>query len=116
MNYAGIDISKYKHDCFIMSDLGEVISEGFSFTNNTKGFGQLRNILEKFDHSNIRIGFESTGNYALNLKLFLEKNGFDFMEINPVLVKEYAKSNSLRRTKTDKLDAKIIAGYLCEKP
>lgn len=115
MIYAGIDISKYKHDVFVLSDFGEVVNEGFSFTNNAAGFAGFQKILEDFDKDAVRIGFESTGNYAINLKLFLEKNGFDFMEINPVLVKEYIRSNSLRRTVTDKICAKHIAGYLCEK-
>jgi len=88
MNYAGIDISKYKHDCFIITDLGEVLNKGFSFANNTEGFSTLLNELRKSDKENLRIGFEATGNYSINLKLFLEKNGYSFMEINPVLIKE----------------------------
>lgn len=115
MNYIGIDISKYKHDCFIMTDLGEVINEGFSFTNNAEGFVVLQKELELCKEGDIQIGFEATGNYGINLKLFLERNGYDYMEINPLLIKEYIKSQTLRRTKTDKLDAKAIAGYLLEK-
>ncbi|MDR2559600.1 MAG: IS110 family transposase [Oscillospiraceae bacterium] len=115
MIYAGIDISKYKHDCFILSDFGEVVNDGFAFTNDAKGFSQFQKVLEEFDSDSIRIGFESTGNYAVNLKLFLEKKGFSFMEINPLLIKEYMRSNSLRRTVTDKICAKNIAGYLCER-
>jgi transposase len=115
MIYVGIDISKYKHDCFIQSDFGEVVNEGFSFTNNAKGFAQLQKELESYDRNNIRIGFEATGNYAINLKLFLEKIGFEYMEINPFLVKEYIRSTSLRRTVTDKICARHIAGYLCER-
>lgn len=115
MNYVGIDISKYKHDCFIMSDFGEVVNAGFTFTNNAEGFRLLRIELESCGHDNVRIGFESTGNYGINLKLFLERMGFEFMEINPLLIKEHIKSNTLRRTKTDKLDAKAIAGYMLSK-
>jgi transposase len=115
MIYAGIDISKYKHDCFILSDFGEVVNDGFSFTNNAAGFKQFQKVLEEFPCESIRIGFESTGNYAVNLKLFLEKNGYIFAEINAFLVKEYVRSTSLRRTYTDKICAKHIAGYLCEK-
>jgi transposase len=115
MNYVGIDISKYKHDCFIITDLGEVINEGFSFTNNAEGFAMLLGELKLCNADNTRIGFEATGHYGVNLKLFLEKNGYSFMEINPVFVKEYIKSQSLRRTHTDKLDPKHIAGYLMEK-
>lgn len=115
MNYAGIDISKYKHDCFIMTDLGEVVNEGFSFTNNAEGFAMLQRELELCGKGNVQIGFEATGNYGINLKLFLERIGYDYMEINPLLIKEHIKSKTLRRTKTDKLDAKAIAGYLFEK-
>lgn len=115
MNYVGIDISKYKHDCFIITDFGEVVNEGFSFTNNAEGFAALLGELKKMDADNVRIGFESTGHYGVNLKLFLEKSGYSFMEINPVFVKEYIKSQSLRRTHTDRLDPKHIAGYLMEK-
>ena len=42
------------------------------------------------------------------MKLFLEKNNYSFMEFNPLLVKEFNKSLSLRRTKTDKVDAVVI--------
>ena len=115
MNYAGIDISKYKHDCFILSDFGEIVNGGFTFANNAEGFGLLQKELERCGQDNVRIGFEATGNYGINLKLFLERIGFDFMEINPLLIKEHIKSNTLRRTKTDKLDAKAIAGYILEK-
>jgi Transposase and inactivated derivatives len=116
MNYVGIDISKYKHDIFILSDLGEVLNEGFSFANNAEGFGQLQAELERCgDSHNIRIGLEATGNYGINLKLFLEKIGFHYMEINPLLIKEHIQSNTLRRTKTDKLDAKAIADYIISK-
>lgn len=112
MNYVGIDISKYKHDCFIMTDLGEVVNDGFSFANNAEGFAMLERELDLCGKDNTRIGFEATGNYGINLKLFLERIGYDYMEINPLLIKEYIKSKSLRRTKTDKLDAIAIAGYI----
>ena len=35
MYFVGIDISKYKHDCFITTEAGEVIEENLSFTNTT---------------------------------------------------------------------------------
>lgn len=115
MNYVGIDISKYKHDCFILSDFGEVVNSGFSFANNAEGFRLLQNELDRLGRGNVQIGFEATGNYGINLKLFLEKIGFDYMEVNPLLIKEHIKGNTLRRTKTDKLDAKAIAGYILSK-
>jgi len=115
MIYFGIDISKYKHDCYILTSFGDVINEGFTFANNAEGFRQLQGELDRCNHDEIRIGFEATGNYGINLKLFLERIGFNYMEINSLLVKEYIKSNTLRRTTTDKLSAKAIANYMNDK-
>ena len=113
MYFVGIDISKYKHDCFITTETGEVIEENLSFQNTNEGLNQLLNLLKSLDHSKqIRIGFEATGHYGMNLKLFLEKNGYSFMEFNPNLVKQFIKSQTLRKTKTDKKDAIWITKYL----
>ena len=116
MIYIGIDISKYKHDCFICKDTGEVIVENLSFENTKKGFQQFLDLLKPYDKSNVHIGLEATGHYGLNLKLFLEKNNYTFMEFNPLLVKEFKKSLTLRRTKTDKVDAIIICQKLMSVP
>ena len=113
MYFVGIDISKYKHDCFICSETGEVIEENLSFTNTNEGLSQLLDLLKSLDNNQqIRIGFEATGHYGMNLKLFLEKNGYSFMEFNPNLVKQFIKSQTLRKTKTDKKDAVWITKYL----
>ena len=116
MIYIGIDISKYKHDCFICKDTGEVLVENLSFENTKKGFQQFLDLLKPYDNSNVHIGLEATGHYGLNLKLFLEKNNYTFMEFNPLLVKEFKKSLSLRRTKTDKVDAITICQKLMSVP
>ena len=113
MYFVGIDISKYKHDCFICTETGEVIEENLSFTNTNEGFLELLNLLKSLDNSQeIRIGFEATGHYGMNLKLFLEKNNYSFMEFNPALVKRFISTQTLRRTKTDKKDAMLITKYL----
>ncbi len=113
MYFVGIDISKYKHDCFIISGLGEVVFDVFSFENNKSGFEFLLerlNSLDSFEEK--RIGFESTSHYSLNLKLFLEKNNYTFMEFQPALISQYGKALSLRKTKTDAIDARTIARWL----
>jgi len=112
MTYVGIDISKYKHDCFIQNSLGEVLHTGFSFTNDLVGFAVLEQELACFDKEDLRIGFEATGHYTQNLMAFLECKGYTFMELQPSLVAKYIAGKTLRRTKTDKLDARMIAGYM----
>lgn len=109
----GIDISKYKHDCFIATETGEVIKNSFSFANNHQGFNELLTVLKSLDQTQeIRIGLEATGHYGNNLKIFLYDNNFSFMEFNPVLSERFRQVTSLRKTKTDKLDAHLISKML----
>ncbi|MBQ6896684.1 MAG: IS110 family transposase [Oscillospiraceae bacterium] len=111
--FVGIDISKYKHDCCIISAADQKIVSKFTFQNDKAGFDELLLVLGSLSTpEDIRIGFESTAHYALNLELFLENASHSFMEINPVLIKEFKKSTSLRRTKTDSVDCELIARWL----
>ncbi len=110
--YIGIDISKYKHDFCIISNTGEIIVENSSFENNKKGFQELLEKLKPYNKTNVRIAFEATGHYSMNLELYLIDKEYSFMKINPLLIKEFLKTRSLRRTKTDKADAFNIAQYL----
>ena len=114
--YIGIDISKYKHDFCIISNTGEVIVENSSFENNKKGFQNLLEQLKPYDKSQVHIAFEATGHYSMNLELFLINQGFSFMKINPLIIKQFLKTRSLRRTKTDKADALNICQYLMSVP
>ncbi len=113
MYYVGIDVSKYKHDCIVVSNDGEIICDTFSFDNDYDGFQTLSSMLSSLgEHENIRIGFEATAHYTLNLKLFLENAHYSFMEFNPVLLSKFNKSQTLRRTKTDAIDCAAIARWL----
>ena len=113
MYFIGIDISKYKHDCCIISAADQKVISKFTIKNNKAGFEQLlTTFISLSNPEDIRIGFESTAHYALNLELFLENANHSFMEVNPVLIKEYKKSTSLRRTKTDSVDCESIARWL----
>jgi len=111
MYFVGIDISKFKHDCAIIDELGDVITSSWSFNNDCEGFSLFRELLNALDGDK-KIGFESTGHYGHNLKMFLETNNFSFMEINPLLISRFVRGKSLRKTKTDTLDAQSIAQYL----
>ena len=114
--YVGIDISKYKHDFCIISNAGELIVENSSFQNNKIGFQSLLDQLKPYNKSDIRIAFEATGHYSLNLELFLVNNGFSFLKVNPLIIHQFLKTRSLRRTKTDKADSITITKYLMSVP
>ncbi len=114
--FIGIDISKYKHDFCIISNTGEVIVENSSFENNQKGFQSFLDQLKPYDKTQVRIAFEATGHYSLNLELFLTNQDYSFMKLNPLVVHQFLKARSLRRTKTDKADSLTIASYLMSVP
>ncbi len=114
--FVGIDISKYKHDFCIISNAGEVIVENSSFENNKKGFQYFLDQLKPYNKSDVRIAFEATGHYSLNLELFLIDQGYSFMKMNPLVIHQFLKARSLRRTKTDKADSLTVASYLLSVP
>lgn len=113
MYFVGIDISKYKHDCCIIDDSLSVFAR-FLFANDRQGFRELEAFLDSVPcpENEMKIGFEATSHYALNLKLFLEERHHAFMEFNPILLSKFRSSNTLRRTKTDSVDSFAIARFL----
>ena len=113
MYYVGIDVSKYKHDCFILDSSGNVVVRDFIFSNDRSGFNSFLSLLESLDlPENIKIGFEATGHYTSNLKRFLENAHYSFMESNPALISKFIHSQSLRKTKNDAIDSQSIARWL----
>ena len=113
MLYIGIDISKYKHDCIVIDESGVIIRNVFSFDNSRTGFDQFMEMYRSLDSTEIKkIGFEATGHYQDNFKVYLERSGIEFMELNALLVYKFKNSRTLRGVKTDKTDARLIATYL----
>ena len=112
--YFGIDVASEKHNCCIIDAKEHVLTE-FSFSNNQIGFSQLIHYL---NHPSIpngvkrHIGLEATGVYGENLTEFLRRNGFEVTTFNPLTVKKQLTATTLRKTKTDKSDAKFLAVML----
>ena len=110
--YIGIDIAKYKHDFCIISSTGEVIVQNNSFENNKKGFQLFFSYLKPYDKADVQILFESTAHYSMNLELELIDQGYSFMKMNGLIIKQFFKAQTLRKTKTDKADAFALTQYL----
>ena len=110
----GIDVSKDKHDCFIVSSEGEVLADVFTVPNNMDGFHCLLQRIQDCTtpQDKIRVGLEATGHYSYNLLGFLLDNGLATYVLNPLRTNLYRKSLSLRKTKTDRVDARMIASML----
>ena len=110
----GIDVSKDKHDCFIVSSEGEVLADVFTIPNTVNGFHCLLQRIQDCGNSQdkIKVGLEATGHYSYNLLGFLLDNGLATYVLNPLRTNLYRKSLSLRKTKTDRVDARTIASML----
>ena len=110
----GIDVSKDKHDCFIVSSEGEVLADVFTVPNNMDGFHCLLQRIQDCTtpQDKIRVGLEATGHYSYNLLGFLLDNGLATYVLNPLRTNLYRKSLSLRKTKPDRVDARMIASML----
>ena len=113
----GIDVAKDKHDCVILNSEGKVLAGVFTIPNNADGFDTL---LQKIHgctspDDKIKVGLEATGHYSYNILGFLLNQGLPTYVINPLHTNLFRKSMSLRKTKTDRVDAKTIAAMLMSK-
>ena len=110
----GVDVSK---DSFSAAGLDAEGKECFSgsYSMDSDGFSKFLEIVTAHcrDLQKVLVGMESTGCYHINLFSFLSSQGIQAVVINPLLIANFAK-RSLRKTKTDKKDAKTIAKFLME--
>lgn len=111
MIYLGIDVAKNSHVAAAMSSEGEVLLMPFSFANSADSFTLLREKLNNLPKLPLLVGLESTAHYGENLICFLCGNGYHVAMINPLQTAAIRKS-AIRKTKTDKVDAFVIAKAL----
>lgn len=102
--FAGLDVSKESFDLSILST-GTIIQSA-KFSNDQNGFLQLKSLLP----AGVHCIMEATGPYYLRLACWLHTNGFLVSVVNPLVIRRFAQMQ-LRRVKTDKADAAIIAQY-----
>ncbi|CAM5595673.1 putative Mini-circle transposase for [Streptomyces afghaniensis 772] [Streptomyces afghaniensis] len=115
MIYVGIDVAKQKHQIAILDDGGEIYRDNLVIQNNYLGFQKLHEILSHIQTETAQecqVALEDTGHYSLPLLQFLRKNRYLTYCYNPILIKEFSKVHTLRKTKTDKIDALMIAKKL----
>ncbi len=112
MIYVGIDVAKDKHDCFIVSSEGEVIKNVFTFKNIIDGFKSLLAAIPDIPKNKVKVGIKATGHYSLNLMRFITDNQLPLVVLNPLQTNLFRKAQTLRKSKTDKIDAKLIAHML----
>lgn len=110
----GIDVSKEKSTVCILKPYGEILCSPFEVQHDESELKSLEEFLNRLD-GEIRIVMEATGIYHLPVLTYLSDKGFFVSVINPFAMKKFAKDNSIRGAKTDKLDSIMIANYGIEK-
>lgn len=109
--FLGIDISKETFDAYCTGTGGEKLFQ-VSASMDRAGFDELlRRLSGAGTPRTILIGMESTACYHINLFSFLTSKGFNVIIVNPLLISNFMKLQ-LRKTKTDKKDAMVIAQFL----
>jgi len=103
----GIDIAKEKIEVALLVS-NKVKNK--SFKNSGDGFEGLAFWLKKLGIERVHACLEATGNYGEDLAIFLHEAGHTVSIINPARIKGFAQSE-LVRTKTDKIDAGVIARF-----
>ncbi|MEC9493030.1 IS110 family transposase [Flexistipes sp.] len=107
--FIGVDVSKDKFNFAVINGDLENIDNGCIEMNRT-GFEEFKSKLDFYQ--DIIIAMESTGSYHINLLSFLGANNFKTALVNPALIKKFSEGSSLRKTKTDELDAVTIGKFI----
>ena len=105
----GIDVSKKTLDVFI-----KTIEVHLQISNDSEGFKKLLALLKatKLKPEDCLFVLEFTGGYEYRLVQFCQSKMYSYVRISGLALK---RSMGMVRGKSDKIDAKRIAGYGYEK-
>ena len=106
-SFLGIDLARETFYAYLLSDRADAKKV---FPNTPKGFGQLTTWLKNRHAVDVRICMEATGAYWEALALYLHGLEQHVSVVNPARIKAFAQSELLR-TKTDAVDAALIARF-----
>lgn len=108
--FVGIDISKKTFDACILNS--QALKPKYLKLNmSSDDFEELVLNLSEHEKQSTLIVMESTGSYHFTLLSFLLSNDFNVSVVNPYLINNFIKADTLRKTKNDKKDALAIANF-----
>ena len=105
----GIDVSKGKSTVCGMKPGGEIVYTPFEVQHTREGMSELVSLLHNSGEE-VRAVLESTGSYHCPVVAALLENGIFVSVINSLRMKRFC-SQSIRKVKTDRIDAMQIALY-----
>jgi transposase len=112
MRFVGIDIASETHFVASVAQDGTPLLRPTSFHEDNEGYEKLRSLLGS--PAETLVVMEATGHYWQNVFAVLVSDGFAVVVVNPLRVRRFAEED-LKRAKTDKTDALLIARFGQEK-
>ena len=110
--HLGIDVAKAKLDCALRLPDGK--HKHKVVENSRKGFTALTDWLGKHDAADAHVCMEATGVYWEAVADYLTNSSMTVSVVNPAQIKAFGASR-LVRTKTDRVDAQLIAEFCRER-
>jgi transposase len=110
--HLGIDVAKAKLDCVLRLPNGKYRHKVFE--NSLSGFAALEEWLKQHGALTPHVCMEATGVYWEAVAEFLANQGVTVSVVNPAQIKAFGASRMVR-TKTDKVDAQLIAEFCRER-
>ena len=110
--FVGIDVSKRTLDVCVLPEESKASTKPRhkTFKNTAEGHQDLIGWLQEEGAGHAHACLEATGTYAEAIALALHEAGYKVSLVNPVLIRAFGQSQ-LKRTKTDKADAILIAHF-----
>ena len=105
----GIDVSKNKSTVCFLKPCGEVLVTPYDVLHTQGELIALVERIRSYDEET-RVILEDTGHYHFPIVKFLLDNGIFVSTVNALRMKKYC-SQSIRKAKTDRIDAVRIASY-----
>jgi transposase len=99
MFYLGIDVGKFSSVATLIDENGTIVDKSLKFNNSTDGANSLLDLINSyiFKSSDLTIAMESTGHYWLSIFSFLAEKDFSLSVINPIQIKSFRKSFTIRK-------------------
>jgi transposase len=105
----GIDVSKLKLDACILFEDGQHVSQ--TVKNTPEGYATLAAWMKQLGVTPSAACLEATNSYSMGIALFLYEHAMTVYLVNPLQVHSFMRAE-LRRVKTDKADAALLADFV----
>lgn len=110
----GVDVANGRSMVAVLDGMRNIVAKPFEVVHTAQGFATLVEKLRQLD-GEVRIVMEHTGRYYESFAMRMHRAGFFVSAVNPLLIKNYQGSISVRKVKTDKADAQKIAQFALDK-